>query len=270
MENTINRKDYRRNSYEIYERAKKEEVKEPRKNYIIMNQIINSLLILLFVLLLKLFGFNDELNFIKENFLVGIPYETLERGVREKFNEIFNIQLGENSQIIESGESLKEDNISIKLLNNDEKKEEYISAVDGVNTLLEDSKIIKEKYEIFTPLDGIITSKFGIRESDNPIVSSYHAGLDIAADTGTKINSAHDGIVVQAGDNGTYGKSVIIESGDLKTIYAHCSSVLVEKGDYINKGDVIAKVGMTGNATGPHLHFEIRYKERLVNPEDVI
>lgn len=280
MENTINRKDYRRNSYETYESVKKEEVQNVEKKHIIMNQIINSLLLLLFVLLLKFFEFDREFEFIKENFLEGIPYETLEKNVKEKLNTFFKMDFKESyNLLIESGDFLKEENINIDIIENEKNtemsesgdvKQEYISAVDGVNTLLEDSQIIKEKYEIMAPLKGIITSKFGIRESDNPIVSSYHAGLDIAANTGTNIASAHDGIVIQAGDNGTYGKSIIIESGDLKTIYAHCSSVLVKKGDSIEKGDVIGKVGMTGNATGPHLHFEVRFNERLVNPEDVI
>ena len=270
MENTINRKDYRRNSYETYERTLKEETREVRKNYIVMNQIINSLLIVLFVLLLKFFEFNKEFDFIKENFFAGIPYETLEKKFNDKINEMFDVNLKTKKDIIEESGDLIEENINVNLLENEEKKEDYITAVDGVNTLLDDAKTLKNKYKITTPLNGTITSKFGIRESDSPIVSSYHAGLDIAANTGTNICSAHDGIVIQAGDNGTYGKSVIIESGDLKTIYAHCSSVSVKKGDNIKMGDVIAKVGMTGNATGPHLHFEVRYQGRLVNPEDII
>lgn len=208
-----------------------------------------------------------EFEFIKTNIEEGIPYETVRAFVvdnveafYEKFenesesdqeNNIINID-------ITSGEKV-EDEI--------EQKTETEKEITKVST---DAECVKEIYKVVSPMKGIITSRFGNRVSDNPIVSSYHTGLDIGADMGTLIKATHDGVVTQAGDNGTYGKSVTIESGDLKTIYAHCSSVLVKKGKQIKTGENIAKVGMTGNATGPHLHFEIRYQGRFVNPEDVI
>ena len=101
-------------------------------------------------------------------------------------------------------------------------------------------------------------------------MSSHHTGIDIAANEGTSIRAAHAGIVKQAGENGSYGKSVMIESGDLITLYGHCSSVEVTENELIIPGQVIAKVGMTGNATGPHLHFEIRYQGTFINPKAVI
>lgn len=208
-----------------------------------------------------------EFEFIKTNIEEGIPYETVRafvvdnvKAFYEKFenesetsqeNNIINID-------ITSGEKV-EDEI--------EQKTETEKEITKVST---DAECVKEIYKVVSPMKGIITSRFGNRVSDNPIVSSYHTGLDIGADMGTLIKATHDGVVIQAGDNGTYGKSVTIESGDLKTIYAHCSSVLVKKGKQIKTGENIAKVGMTGNATGPHLHFEIRYQGRFVNPEDVI
>lgn len=208
-----------------------------------------------------------EFEFIKTNIEEGIPYETVRafvvdnvKAFYEKFenesetsqeNNIINID-------ITSGEKV-EDEI--------EQKTETEKEITKVST---DAECVKEIYKVVSPMKGIITSRFGNRVSDNPIVSSYHTGLDIGADMGTLIKATHDGVVTQAGDNGTYGKSVTIESGDLKTIYAHCSSVLVKKGKQIKTGENIAKVGMTGNATGPHLHFEIRYQGRFVNPEDVI
>ena len=208
-----------------------------------------------------------EFEFIKTNIEEGIPYETVRafvvdnvKAFYEKFenesetsqeNNIINID-------ITSGEKV-EDEI--------EQKTETEKEITKVST---DAECVKDIYKIVSPMQGIITSRFGNRVSDNPIVSSYHTGLDIGADMGTLIKAAHDGVVIQAGDNGTYGKSVTIESGDLQTIYAHCSSVLVKKGKQIKTGENIAKVGMTGNATGPHLHFEIRYQGRFVNPEDVI
>ena len=272
MESTINRKEYRRNVYSNnYERVPREKEKNSNSQNLFLNKVVNAMLIFLSILLLKLFNFNEEFNLIKDKFNSGIPYEVLKENVAMKINEFNNEK--NNVNIVEKSEdNIEKTNLEISLeeMNTKSGENEYITAVEGVNQLLDDSKIIKENYEIISPLNGVVTSKFGCRESDSPIVSSYHAGLDIAANTGTIITSAHLGKVIQAGDNGTYGKCVMIESGDLVTLYAHCSEVLVKVGDTVNVGEKIAKVGMTGNATGPHLHFEIRYQGRFINPEDVI
>lgn len=280
MESTIDRKEYRRNSYSVCERNNGTPKK---KESMILNQIINSLLLFLAVLLLELFGFEKEFEIIKNEFSKGLTYEVLSENLMVKAKEIYSkIDLNKNESgenIIvtnfESGEIIEEKNyesgeiIEEKNIKSGEELKSEMQE-EGVNQLIDDVNNIKSSYEIISPLKGIITSKFGARVSDNPIVSSYHTGLDIGANSGTIISAAHDGKIIQAGENGTYGKSVIIESGDLKTVYAHCSTVLVKAGLYVKKGEQIAKVGMTGNATGPHLHFEIRYKERFVNPEDII
>ena len=231
------------------------------------------MLLLLSVLLLKFFYLEDTFNFIKEEFNKGIPFEVLSENVISKINEILKIDEDElYNNLSDEGKveiNIEDKNIVENLVAKSGETE-YITAVEGVNQLLEDSDYIKENYVIKSPLNGTITSVFGARESDNPLVSSYHSGLDIAANKGTIIIAAHSGKVIQAGDNGTYGKSITIEDGDLKTLYAHCSEVLVKKGDNVNIGQKIGKVGMTGNATGPHLHFEIRYQGRFVNPQDII
>lgn len=272
MENTINRKEYRRNAvHEGFERVEKEKVK--LKESLLLNKIINAMLLLLTILLVKLFNYDEVFKFIEETFNSGIPYEIIEEKIKQKFN------LKTNSYI-ESGDIISDQNIFISgddtLIKEDVSgdntsgENEYIEAVAGVNQFMEDSNEIKEKYKIQNPLNGTITSSFGCRVSNNPIVSSYHTGLDIAANTGTIIVAAHDGKVIQAGVSGSYGKCITIENGDLKTLYAHCNELLVKEGDLVKVGQSIAKVGMTGNATGPHLHLEVRYDGRLVNPEDVI
>ena len=146
----------------------------------------------------------------------------------------------------------------------------YETAVEGVNQLSDDAEKIKEKYKLITPVKGTITSHFGCRDTNNPIVSSYHVGLDIAANTGSTIVASHDGEVLEAGTIGTYGKCIMIKQDELITVYAHCSKINVKKGETIKQGEKIGEVGMTGNATGPHVHFEVRYNERYVNPEDII
>ena len=260
MENTIDRKAYRRNSYNNYEIIEKVEIK--RSNNLLLSKIINAMLLLLFILLIKFFYFEEEFNFIKEYFYSGYSFEDIRNFVNEKMaNDSFNSE----NKIVEENENVLIEEIPITSGEN-----EYIEAVEGVNQLLEDAEKIKSNYEIKIPLSGVITSEFGCRVSDNPIVSSYHNGIDIAANTGTNISAAHSGIIIEAGEKGTYGKCLIIESGELTTLYAHCSELLVKKGAYVDVGQNIAKVGMSGNATGPHLHFEIKYNDRVVNPKDVI
>lgn len=87
---------------------------------------------------------------------------------------------------------------------------------------------------------------------------------------GTDIVSAMDGKVVKATKSITYGNYIIIEKGELKTVYAHCSKLLVTEGKEVKQGDVIAKVGHTGNATGAHLHFEIRINNNQIDPRLIL
>lgn len=112
------------------------------------------------------------------------------------------------------------------------------------------------------PLKGIITSKFGARNG------GFHHGLDIAADTGTAISATKAGTVTFAGwYSSIYGKAVVIRHSDTEeSMYAHLQSILVRKGASVKAGQTIATVGETGNATGPHVHFEIRINDEAVNP----
>lgn len=130
----------------------------------------------------------------------------------------------------------------------------------------EDVKYIKENINLINPVNGIVTSRFGERESSE-IVSANHKGIDIGAVTGTEIKSACDGKVIQVSSSGDFGKHIKIQKDDVVFIYAHCSKLLVSEGDEIKQGQKIAEVGATGRATGPHLHFEIRREERVINPE---
>ena len=87
---------------------------------------------------------------------------------------------------------------------------------------------------------------------------------------GTKIIAATGGEVVLASEEGDYGKHLKIQIGEVSIIYAHCNNLYVNQGDIINQGQEIAEVGSTGNSTGPHLHFEIRISERVIDPEKIL
>ena len=131
-----------------------------------------------------------------------------------------------------------------------------------------ESHTVQGVYLEVTPLSGIITSRFGNRES---IRTSGHTGLDIAAPAGTPIKAAADGKVIFSGYSGGYGYVVKLDNGNgVETYYGHCSKLYVSTGEKVEAGDVIAAVGSTGNSTGNHLHFEVRVNGKEVNPQNYL
>lgn len=115
------------------------------------------------------------------------------------------------------------------------------------------------------PVRGNISSPFGRRGS------GFHSGIDITGPRGTPIRAAAAGTVTVSGNRGSYGNMVIVQhNNDVATLYAHASRLAVRAGDSVAQGQVIAYVGATGNATGPHLHFEIRVKGTQVNPRQLL
>ena len=119
------------------------------------------------------------------------------------------------------------------------------------------------------PTYGTITARYG--SGGSRWSSGRHTGLDIAAPTGTSIVASDSGRVSFAGWKGSYGYTVIIDHGNgYETYYAHCSKLLVSVGETVSKGDLIARVGSTGNSTGAHCHFEVRYNGVTKNPENYL
>lgn len=133
-----------------------------------------------------------------------------------------------------------------------------------------DADDIKSSISFIVPVQGTISSTFGLRNPTTPTVPKNHTGLDIAASTGTVIKSATDGTVILASSEGDYGKHYKIQINDVIIIYAHCSKLYLKEGDKVTQGESIAEVGSTGNSTGPHLHFEIRKEDRLVDPQLIL
>lgn len=117
------------------------------------------------------------------------------------------------------------------------------------------------------PVQGVVTSKYGFR--DSPITGEYefHTGLDIAADEGTPIRAAFGGVVVETGVSATGGNYVKLQHGEVvNTYYYHMLQVYVFTGQKIARGQVVGCVGQTGQATGNHLHFEIKINGINVDP----
>lgn len=116
-----------------------------------------------------------------------------------------------------------------------------------------------------------VTSYYGYRVHPISGEKNYHTGVDIGMSQGTQILAGHDGTVTLAGEAGGYGLCVAIEGEayeghTLTTKYGHCSQILVSVGQEVKAGDVIAKVGSTGNSTGPHLHLEVLVDGQYLNP----
>lgn len=123
------------------------------------------------------------------------------------------------------------------------------------------------KHRFIWPVVGRITSGYGMRKHPLNNSMQFHTGIDIGANIGDKIHAAANGVVVYSGDGGTYGNMVILRHKDgYLSIYAHASKLLVKKGQYVKQGQEIARVGVTGLTTGPHLHFEVKKYQNRINP----
>lgn len=139
----------------------------------------------------------------------------------------------------------------------------YSQAVDRIQRGL-----MIQSLPMSVPVDGTVTSGFGMR--NHPILRGrrMHKGLDIAAPRGTSIYATGAGTVEFSGRKRGYGNVIIIDHGfGYKTLFAHCSRLLVDEGAKISRGDLIALVGSTGRSTGPHLHYEVIINDANLNPE---
>ena len=121
--------------------------------------------------------------------------------------------------------------------------------------------------ETMTPVMGRLTSDYGYRE--HPINKKYlfHGGVDIGGQTGDSIVAFAAGTVEYTGKNDAYGLYLQVDHGNgVKSFYAHCSRVVVTKGQRVDLGEKVAEIGSTGNSTGPHLHLELKYNKMHLNP----
>lgn len=121
------------------------------------------------------------------------------------------------------------------------------------------------------PTEGWLTSRFGTRISPFTGKRQFHGGIDIAGASGTDVIATAAGKVVFAGDKGPMGRAVIIDHGfGIRTHYGHNEALLVKKGERVERGHVIAKLGSSGRSTGPHLHYTVEVGGKAVNPLDYI
>ena len=142
---------------------------------------------------------------------------------------------------------------------------EPVSAVKIVGTKALPRHMATGKF--IKPSNGRFSSGYGKR----PSLGDFHTGVDFAGATGTNIWASDGGVVYHAGWKGNFGYCVYIDhQNGYVTRYAHCSKLLVKKGDKVAQGDIIAKVGNTGRSYGSHVHFEILYNGKTQNPLNYI
>lgn len=181
------------------------------------------------------------------------------------------IEKEKNSTVTEPTEEQKAEPVSEKKEENTlsatiEKTEQAKESEATPANVSVNSYVLNQR--MFLPVKGTVTSEFGERQHPITNEEKYHAGIDIAAATGTPIRAAFDGeVIVATYDewNGNYLK--IKHDGDILTVYCHCQKLNVKKGDIVKAGDVVAYIGSTGSSTGPHLHFELRIANISYDPK---
>lgn len=179
--------------------------------------------------------------------------------INNRINEIeqLNLQLEDLQALLNIGLDLSSTNKYLKTELTEQDKQFILSSIPSSSPLK----------KVF------ITSKFGYRIHPLYGTQKLHTGLDFRAKVGTDIYATANGVVIQArnSDPGGYGKMVkIIHGYGFETLYGHLSSVLVKEGDIIKKGDLIGLTGNTGSSSGPHLHYEVKYLRKYIDPKDFL
>lgn len=291
METTMSLEEKIRKAEEIYYRRNKQEIqnkeflpttKQVKKNVCIVKKMVKKIIICVVMYVVCYYIINNNYIFsrdftqkVKEILEQDINFVQLYSIFCEKINNIKQEDENKIEEIIKENE-VKEEEIEIQ--NNDENiggaenlvLPEETNEVVELSQMEQDVNYIKSTISFIKPVNGSISSMFGIRNPTTPTVPKNHTGTDIAAVIGTKIFSSTEGNVIDVSSEGDYGNHIKIQVNDVIILYAHCNKIYVKEGDIIEQGQEIAEVGSTGNTTGPHLHFEIRLSNRYINPKHVI
>lgn len=205
-------------------------------------------------------------------------YENIKNSIITFKNDINDQTDKEEKQNNEQQTQEKQNEEEIQNTNEEQLQEEAIGGAqeennEGEPQLSQEEQDIQNAKNTTTyikPIEGTITSPYGYRGNATGAVPKNHTGTDIATTLGTKIKSATEGEVVLVSEEGDYGKHIKIQIGEVSIIYAHCNAIYVSQGQHVIQGQEIAEVGSTGNSTGPHLHFEIRFLEKTIDPQTIL
>ncbi len=229
----------------------------PKKNPRLLTiiQITACTMVLLTAILLKAMG--------------GEPYETLRLWYVDHLNRslIAQEQMEDMEKavasIIPEEIAPKEDSIDSNpdLSQKQESSEEAVLFTHAVGS----SVPVMVSMSLTAPIQqAVVTSGF---EDSEDRGGNVHKGIDLAAEAGSPIFASLSGTVESSEENTSYGKYILLDhGGGIKTLYAHCQQLLVKKGETVSRGEEIALVGSTGDATGPHLHFELQINGTCCDP----
>ena len=270
MERTMSVEEKIRRAEEIYERRKRGverpiatvNISEDKKDVKLLKKMIIQILVCVSIYLVIYTIQNSEYVFSKDFINKVNEVLSYDTNFVEIYNNIKNgLQNIFQKNIENTSEEGKEENVidqtaiggaegdtvvneeTVENTENAEEKPEELSQTD------QDIINIKNTTSFIKPVEGVITSPFGQRDTATGTVPKNHTGTDIAANLGTKIKSATDGEVVLASEEGDYGKHLKIQIGEVSIIYAHCNNLYVKQGDKVTQGQEIAEVGSTGNST---------------------
>jgi len=259
------------NRYYDYGRYREAESSDSNDYKVIKKFIVQTLIAIFLFIGLNL-AKQSPIEFIRYGTEQFIAYTKLDIPMEDYINQInpvieyikVNILKEEDSKQEEPEETTTENSTEndeqVEAIQTEELKEE-------VTQMLKDVNAIKNITSIVRPVNGIATSRFGNRASPINGDSAKHNGVDLRASIGTPIKAAISGTVVEyETNNPSYGKYIKVKNGDIVTLYAHCSKLSVKKGQQVKQGDIIAYSGDTGKVNGPHLHFEILWQGRYVDP----
>ncbi|MEJ5360690.1 MAG: M23 family metallopeptidase [Spirochaetota bacterium] len=186
---------------------------------------------------------------------------TIARLYKVPLNNIINNNSLKHSNCVLIGQTIFIPDTHVNLSN--KKETTYIAKKEKVK----ENNLIKSNISLLWPVNGKITSSFGTRKNPLGKGRQFHCGLDISCNAGTPVKAAHDGTVIYSGWKDGYGNVVVLKHDNgYISVYGHNSNNLVKEGESVQKGQVIAKSGMTGSVTGAHLHFEFRKYLTPLNP----
>ncbi len=152
-------------------------------------------------------------------------------------------------------------------------KKKGIQNLKAANLSISELSLLNKSIPIGLPLKNYkrISDKFGYRIHPITKKKVFHFGIDYTAKTGTSIYATADGVVAYSKNKGGYGKFLLINNPfGFSTAFGHLSKFAVKTGDYVYQGDLIGYVGNTGRSTGSHLHYEIRYLHKWLNPKSFV
>lgn len=270
MERMMSVEEKIRRAEEIYERRKRGierpiatvNISEDKKDVKLLKKMIIQILVCVSIYLVIYTIQNSEYVFSKDfinkvNEVLSYDtnfveiYNNIKNGLQNIFQkDIENTpEEGKEENVIDQtaiggakGDTVVNEETVENTENAEEKPEELTQAEQDIINIKNTTSFIK-------PVEGVITSPFGQRDTATGTVPKNHTGTDIAANLGTKIKSATDGEVVLASEEGDYGKHLKIQIGEVSIIYAHCNNLYVKQGDKVTQGQEIAEVGSTGNST---------------------